>query len=232
MASWLLYHALSLSYSDAKEKFAERESSLVSRQVGWGISAVDEADAAAPAAGGGPPFADLGRAAVRRACEELCLAVGVAEEEEARDGGGAGADGDGDGALALAHRLERAEEALTERYLPAASAFAEAAQRALSSSSAAPTPPPPPPPPPPAPPAPPPPHAPASAAAFAAALLDAQPLGFTTGDPLVDRGARALRWLYVRDLALLQRKVDDAIVGVQDRTANPRTDAALGKVGR
>ena len=48
MASWLLYHALSLSYSDAKEKFSDRETSLLSRQVGRGIAAVDEAEAAAP----------------------------------------------------------------------------------------------------------------------------------------------------------------------------------------
>lgn len=209
MASWLLYHALSLSYSDAKEKFSDRETSLLSRQVGRGIAAVDEAEAAAPGAGGGPPFVDLGRAAVRRACEELCLSVGVAAEEMEE----ASASGDDSALAALVRRLERAEEALTERYLPAASAFAEAAQRALSSSSPS------------APPS-------SSAAAFAAALLDAQPLGFSTGDPLVDRAARALRWLYVRDLASLQKEVDDAIVGVQDRTANPRTDAALGKVGR
>jgi len=215
VASWLLRHALSLSYSDAKEKFTEAERALLSEQVGRGALALDEADAAAPAAGGGPPFVDLtGSDAVREACGELCLALGVVRE----DGEG---EGDGDEALALARRLERAEEALTERYLPAASAFAEAeAQRASSSSapssSAAP---------PSAPSAP-------SASSFAAALLDAQPLGFTTGDPLVDRGAKALRWLYVKDLAALQKSVDAAIVGVQNETASPRTDAALGKVGR
>lgn len=212
MASWLLYHALSLSYGDAKEKFTEKEKSSISQQVQRGIYALDEADAAAPAAGGGPPFVDLGTGAVRRACDELCGALGVAKDND--DG-----DEDGDAALALARRLERAEGALTERYLPAASAFAEAARRApsirspLPASASAST-------------------ATSSASSFAAALLDAQPLGFTVGDALVDRGARGLRWLYVKDLALLQKKVDAAIVGVQDRTANPRTDAALGKVGR
>ena len=229
MASWLLYHALSLSYGDAKEKFSQdKEIALISRQVRRGISAVDEADAAAPAAGGGPPFVDLRLGAVRRACEELCVAVGVAspsKEEETGDGeGGEGEEGDGGGgALSLARRLERAEEALTERYLPAASAFAEAEaqRRSSSSSSSAPSDP-----------TSTPSSSPSSASAFAAALLDAQPLGFSTGDPPVDRGARALRWLYVRDLALLQKRVDDAIVRVQDRTANPRTDSALGKVGR
>jgi len=49
---------------------------------------------------------------------------------------------------------------------------------------------------------------------------------------LVDRGAKALRWLYVRDLSILQKSIDGALVAVQNRTANPRTDAALGKVGR
>lgn len=212
-ASWLLFHALSLSYSDERDNFTERAELSISQQIQRGIFALDEADAAAPAAGGGPPFVDLGSGAVRSACDELCLALGVAKDD---------GDGGNDDALSLARRLERAEEALTERYLPVASAFAEA-QRASSTKTDA--------------------AAAADAAApssssstsafsFAAALLDAQPLGFTTGDAFVDRGAKALRWLYVRDLALLQKDVDAAIVGVQNLTANPRTDAALGKVGR
>jgi len=65
-----------------------------------------------------------------------------------------------------------------------------------------------------------------------AALLAAAPLGFSTGDPAADRAAVALRWLYVRDLAALQAGVDAAIAGVQEVTANPKTDTRLGKVGR
>jgi RLL motif-containing protein 1 len=66
----------------------------------------------------------------------------------------------------------------------------------------------------------------------ALALLASVPLGFTTGDAGVDRAAAALRFLYVRDLAALQARVDAAIGAVQAFTANPRTDTRLGKVGR
>lgn len=72
----------------------------------------------------------------------------------------------------------------------------------------------------------------AAGAAPADALRAAAPLGFSTGDPAADRAAAALRWLYVRDLVNLQAGVDAAIAGVQEVTANPKTDARLGRVGR
>ena len=65
-----------------------------------------------------------------------------------------------------------------------------------------------------------------------ATMLEAVPLGFSTGDGAVDRAAAALRFLYVRDVARLQADVDKAIGDVQAFTANPRTDTRLGKVGR
>lgn len=51
-------------------------------------------------------------------------------------------------------------------------------------------------------------------------------------DPATDRAASLLRLLHVADLRRLQSAVDGATVAVQELTANPRTDAALGKVGR
>ena len=62
--------------------------------------------------------------------------------------------------------------------------------------------------------------------------LSALPLGFSTGDPLVDSAALVLRSLYIQDLRKLQSTIDETVVGVQEFTANPKTDAKLGKVGR
>ena len=58
------------------------------------------------------------------------------------------------------------------------------------------------------------------------------PLGFTTGDATVDKGATLLRLLYIDDLRELQNEVNSIIVTMQEHTANPRTNASLGKVGR
>ena len=58
------------------------------------------------------------------------------------------------------------------------------------------------------------------------------PLGFTTGDPEVDSAALVLRSLFIQDLRRLQSTVDETVVRVQEYTANPKTDAKLGKVGR
>uniref|UniRef100_A0A061RHU4 RLL motif containing protein 1 n=1 Tax=Tetraselmis sp. GSL018 TaxID=582737 RepID=A0A061RHU4_9CHLO len=58
------------------------------------------------------------------------------------------------------------------------------------------------------------------------------PLGFVTGDPDVDLAATALRALYVKDLRSLQTQIDRAIIRLQDLTANPRTNSAIGKIGR
>lgn len=58
------------------------------------------------------------------------------------------------------------------------------------------------------------------------------PLGFSTGDEIVDKAATILRMLYIKDLRELQTFVDRGIVEVQEMTAQARTDASLGKVGR
>jgi RLL motif containing protein 1 len=63
-------------------------------------------------------------------------------------------------------------------------------------------------------------------------VLDELPLGFSTGDPKLDRIARILRLLYVRELRLLQNRINEAISSMQRITADPKTDSRLGQVGR
>lgn len=74
----------------------------------------------------------------------------------------------------------------------------------------------------------------AQQAAQQLAHLDANkfPLGFSTGDAELDTAATILRMLYIKDLRLLQSSIDEALVAVQEFTHNPKTDAALGRVGR
>lgn len=43
---------------------------------------------------------------------------------------------------------------------------------------------------------------------------------------------KVLKMLYVEDLRELQDEVNDLLVLCQERTANPRLNASLGKVGR
>jgi RLL motif containing protein 1 len=71
-------------------------------------------------------------------------------------------------------------------------------------------------------------------AAGVSMLVDAEtfPLGFATGDARVDAAAALLRMLYVADLRELQDAVNDILISVQEFTADPKTDASLGQVGR
>ena len=57
-------------------------------------------------------------------------------------------------------------------------------------------------------------------------------LGFETGDTSLDEAGKLLRALYIADLRELQTRIDHLIVQAQEYTAQPRTDAKLGKVGR
>lgn len=74
----------------------------------------------------------------------------------------------------------------------------------------------------------------AAAAGQSATLMDTAsfPLGFATGDVRLDAAAALLRMLYVADLRELQDAVNDILITVQEFTANPKTDANLGRVGR
>ena len=66
----------------------------------------------------------------------------------------------------------------------------------------------------------------------AAADLGAFPLGFATGDAVVDYASSLLRMLYIADLRELQDSVNEILITVQEFTADPKTDSSLGKVGR
>ena len=72
----------------------------------------------------------------------------------------------------------------------------------------------------------------ADGAVTPSSVLSGYPLGFSTGDAMVDLAATVLRMLYIKDTRELQDQVDAAIVRMQELTANPRTDAAAGRVGR
>jgi len=62
--------------------------------------------------------------------------------------------------------------------------------------------------------------------------MDQFPLGFTTDDAMVDQAAKLLKMLYLTDLRNLQSAVNNILVTAQEFTANPKTNTALGKVGR
>ena len=64
------------------------------------------------------------------------------------------------------------------------------------------------------------------------AILDAYGSGMDLGSAAADRAAAVLRILHVEDLRDLQAAVNDLLATVQQYTAAPRTDSALGRVGR
>ncbi|OQR75631.1 UPF0568 protein C14orf166-like [Tropilaelaps mercedesae] len=57
-------------------------------------------------------------------------------------------------------------------------------------------------------------------------------LGFDLKDAGANQAARVLRLLFIQDIRELQTRINEAIVAVQEITANPETNTALGKVGR
>ncbi|UJR28885.1 hypothetical protein I4U23_010105 [Adineta vaga] len=61
--------------------------------------------------------------------------------------------------------------------------------------------------------------------------LEQMPLGFDTGDKIINEAAKVLRLLYIQDLRTLQTKINETIVNVQSFVADPRTDSKLGKIG-
>lgn len=62
--------------------------------------------------------------------------------------------------------------------------------------------------------------------------LEKLPLGFSTSDSEIDRLAKVLRILHVRELRKLQNRINGTIATMQEVTANPKTDSKLGRVGR
>ena len=55
---------------------------------------------------------------------------------------------------------------------------------------------------------------------------------FLIADYVTDEAVKILRLLHIRNLRELQSKVNEALVGVQKVTADPKTDQRLGKIGR
>lgn len=58
------------------------------------------------------------------------------------------------------------------------------------------------------------------------------PLGFDLGSERLNEAAKCLRLLHIGSLRDLQTLVDESIVAAQQLTADPKTNQALGKVGR
>ena len=50
-------------------------------------------------------------------------------------------------------------------------------------------------------------------------------------DYVTQEAAKILRLLHIRELRELQTLANEAIIAVQNLTANPKTDTKLGKVG-
>jgi RLL motif-containing protein 1 len=61
--------------------------------------------------------------------------------------------------------------------------------------------------------------------------LDTLPVGLEITDPVVKRAACVLRLLHGNDLQNLQTHINQVITDLQQLTADPKTDARLGRVG-
>lgn len=69
-------------------------------------------------------------------------------------------------------------------------------------------------------------------ASGATTQLEDFPLGFDTHDAVVNQIALVLRMLHISDFRELQNDLNALIVLGQEYTANPKTNSAIGKVGR
>lgn len=61
--------------------------------------------------------------------------------------------------------------------------------------------------------------------------IDTVKCGFDTGDNQVNKIGKLLRLLHIRNFRSFQNLINKIIVGVQEYTANPKTDQSLSKVG-
>ncbi|KAL4434617.1 hypothetical protein ABPG77_002740 [Micractinium sp. CCAP 211/92] len=214
LMQWMLLHAVGLEYQDSAAQLTQ-----LAQQAEAGAPPEEWTEAQLP------PFEDVTTEPVRAALASLQQLLHV-------ESAGAGAQQQqqqqpaGSSAEASAESLHKAHAMLETCVLPALAELAKQRRQQRSGGDAA---------------------APAAALAAAAgsggpaeasqhaavsAMLAQYPLGFSTGDAGADLASTILRMLYIKDLRALQTLVDSAIVQVQEYTANPRTDAALGKVGR
>jgi len=232
---WLLAMALSLDYRDSAaelnaagaemEREAQLEEEAAAARVAEAAAQAGAADSGAAAAAAARrrlaareqaagAFPDLDAPQVRAEIDRLLRMLrldGAGATTEGRGGAEEAAadddNGDANDELALLERrLAAARRAVADEVLPTVAATSSSSSAAAGASGAA--------------------------APTAAALLEGVPLGFATGDAAVDRAGALLRLLYLRDLRALQSAVDAAVVEAQEYTANPRTDASLGRVGR
>lgn len=231
-AHWLVAHALGLSYEDDAAGYnasAEAASAAVAvGAVDAPADAVPVPDAAVKriaelamlcgvAAGERQPFALLQAVArtVRQRLLPASLAAAAAASEAADDGAAAAAaaGGEAGAARAAAAMTLAAGNVLSSlaafANLPALPPGTRRGRRALVAAAAAGQ----------------------SQSAMMLATADF-PLGFATGDARLDAAAALLRMLYVADLRELQDAVNDILITVQEFTADPKTDASLGVVGR
>lgn len=65
-----------------------------------------------------------------------------------------------------------------------------------------------------------------------AASVSSMPSGLQLSSEAMEQAAAVLRALYVDDMRELQHIVNDVLASVQEYTADPKTNAALGQVGR
>ena len=59
-----------------------------------------------------------------------------------------------------------------------------------------------------------------------------RPIGFDTGDDVMNQVGLVMRLLHIEELRKLQTEANKIIVQTQALTANPITDTKLGKIGR
>jgi len=71
-----------------------------------------------------------------------------------------------------------------------------------------------------------------AASFFADRADDGLALGFSTGDARGDHLVAVMRLFYLVDLRRLQTAINDILATTQDFVADPKTNTALGKVGR
>lgn len=53
----------------------------------------------------------------------------------------------------------------------------------------------------------------------------------STKNATIDAAVRALRLIHLENLREVQTEINEAIIAVQELTADPKTDKRLGKVG-
>ena len=67
---------------------------------------------------------------------------------------------------------------------------------------------------------------------FKLASIEKVTSGFDTGDNVTNTCGKILRLLHIQNLRSFQTMINQLIVSVQEKTANPKTNSALGRVGR